>query len=182
MHCVDSATNSLAALEMLAIPDKNMQSLGVKYIDLLMHGFCYFAPILRQEHSSIAYPCWDNSSRTAIRNLLNGNISITAENYSHESGITTAKIASVLDLKQLKAIHLGTSIRQGDFSDLICQNCDATGRVLNQKVVDELSKYVPGSEGTQMYFGTPLEITRRLWAGLMTFKRWRQGIMIVTFT
>ena len=30
-HCVDSTTNSLA---MLAIPDKNMQSLGVKYIGM----------------------------------------------------------------------------------------------------------------------------------------------------
>ena len=59
--------------------------------------------------------------------------------------------SDVLDLKQLKAIHPGASIRQGDFSPLICQNCDAAGRVLNQKVVDELSKYVPGSEGTQMY-------------------------------
>lgn len=33
-HCTDSATNSLAALEILAIPD-SLQRMGVKYISLL---------------------------------------------------------------------------------------------------------------------------------------------------
>lgn len=93
----------------------------------------------------------DHSSRTAVRNLLNGNISITVEPLAHDSGTTTAKIASVLDLKQLKANYPGASIRHEDLSPLIRQTCNAAGRVLSQKIVDELHQYVPGSEGTQTY-------------------------------
>uniref|UniRef100_A0A1X7V256 Uncharacterized protein n=1 Tax=Amphimedon queenslandica TaxID=400682 RepID=A0A1X7V256_AMPQE len=102
-HCTDSATNSLAALKMLAIPDNNIQKVGVKYIGLPMHGICYSAPKLHQGYPSITYPCWHHSSHTAVRNLLNGNISITVEPLAHESRTTSAKIASVLDFKQLKA-------------------------------------------------------------------------------
>uniref|UniRef100_A0A1X7T1T9 Uncharacterized protein n=1 Tax=Amphimedon queenslandica TaxID=400682 RepID=A0A1X7T1T9_AMPQE len=54
-------------------------------------------PIIRKGYPSIAYPCWNHLSRTAVCNLLNIKISIVAENFSCESGITTDKIASVHD-------------------------------------------------------------------------------------
>ena len=43
-----------------------------------MTGFVYFAPILRK-YPSVAYPCWDHSGRTSIRNLMNEKIKIVAE-------------------------------------------------------------------------------------------------------
>lgn len=64
---------------------------------------------------------------------------------------------------------------------LIRQNCDAAGRVLSQKLVDELAVHVPGSESTQLYlqaevwvhtpyrddkFGPPQKATRSLWADI----------------
>ena len=192
-HCTDSASNALGALEKLAMPSALLTSFGIKYIGLSMHGFNYVAPILREGYPSIAYPCWDHSARTAVRNLMNSNISIIAEGFTIASGINTAKVASVHDLKLLKQNFSGAYIRHGDISPLIQQNCDAAGRILSQKSVDELAAHVPGSSATQLYlqaevwihapyrdnaFGTPLEKTRCLWAGLMVFRRWRQYIIL----
>ena len=103
-----------------------------------------------------------------------------------------AKIASVHDLQHLKHVHPAASIQHGDISPLINQNCDAAGRVLCQQVITELEQYVPGSEATQLYLqaevwmhapyrsycGSPYQMTRSLWAGLMTFRRWRQFIIL----
>uniref|UniRef100_A0A1X7VFT4 Uncharacterized protein n=1 Tax=Amphimedon queenslandica TaxID=400682 RepID=A0A1X7VFT4_AMPQE len=187
-YCTDSAANSLCALEKLALPNDFLNDAGVKYLTLPIHGFIYVAPILRKGYPSIAYPCWDHSSRAAVRNLLSSKISIVAESFTCESGIKTAKIASVHDLRQLKEVLPNASIKQGDISPLINQNCDAAGRVLNQTLINELKKHVPGSEASQLYlqasawvhvpyhnneFGPPKVMARSLWAGLQTFRRWR---------
>lgn len=75
-YCTDPASNSLKVLEKLALPNMHFNSNGVKYIGLNTSGFIYVAPVLRAGYPSIAYPCWDHSARTAVRNLLNSNISI----------------------------------------------------------------------------------------------------------
>ena len=192
-YCSDSASNSLGALEKLALPNCYMTALHVKYLALPLQGFIYGAPILRKGYPSIAYPCWDHCSRTSVRNLLNSNISIVADNFSCASGIRTAKIASVHDIRILKQVLPNASVKHADISPLINQNCDAAGRVLNAKLIEELAKHVPGSEATQLYlqasvwvhvpyrnnkFGPPAEMARSLWAGLLTFRRWRQYIIL----
>lgn len=80
-----------------------------------------------------------------------------------------------------------------DISPYIHQNCDATSRVLTNLVVSELAKNVPGSEATQLYlqasvwlhapfrnenFGSPIEVAQSLWSGIMTWRRWRQFIIV----
>ena len=78
---------------------------------------------------------------------------------------------------------------------MIQQNCDAAGRVLSQELVAELAQYVPGSESTQLHlqaevwihapyhnekFGSPQLMMWSFWAGLMTFRRWRQYNNLIT--
>ena len=78
-HCTDSAGNSLNALIKLASPltfEKFLKQ--IRFVGLKMKGFVFYAPILR-EFPSIAYPCWDHSGRTSIRNLMNQKIKIVAE-------------------------------------------------------------------------------------------------------
>lgn len=116
---------------------------------------------------------------TSVRNLLNSTESCTCV-----TGTRTAKIASVHDLRMLKQVHPYACIRHGDISPLICQNCDAAGRVLSQTLVQQLALHVPGSEASQLYlqasvwihvpyrdnmFGSPKKMTTSLSAGLMTF-------------
>uniref|UniRef100_A0A1X7U6J9 Uncharacterized protein n=1 Tax=Amphimedon queenslandica TaxID=400682 RepID=A0A1X7U6J9_AMPQE len=191
-YCTDSAANSLGALEKLLLPNSYLQSLHIKYLVLPMPSFIYAAPILRKGYPTIAYPCWDHSSRTSVRNLLNSRISIIAENFNSASGITTAKIASVHDIRALKQMKPNASVKHADISPLIAQNCDATERVLNDKLIDELAKHVAGSEATQLYlqasvwilapyrnskYGQPEQVVQSIWAGLSTFRRWRQFII-----
>ena len=93
-----------------------------------------------------------------------------------------------------KSMHPSSSVKHGDISPYIRQNCDATSRVLTQRVIIELQSHVPESQGTQLYllavvwthapyrddkFGPPPAIVRSLWAGLMTWRRWRQYIVLV---
>lgn len=80
-HCTDSAANALKGLIMLASPHTFTKNLTteVKYIGLPINGYCFFAPILRPPYPSIAFPCWDHSGRTVVRNLMNQNITIVSE-------------------------------------------------------------------------------------------------------
>lgn len=73
-------------------------------------------------------------------------------------------------------------------------HCDATARILTQGTVDLLAQHVPESTGTQLYlqasvwihepfrnsaFGDPTKVVQSLWAGIMTWRRWRKYIRIV---
>jgi hypothetical protein len=57
---------------------------------------------------------------------MNSNISIVAEGFDSATGINTAKVASIHDLRQLKYFFPRAFIRHGDISPLIQQNCDAS--------------------------------------------------------
>ena len=101
------------------------------------------------------------------------------------------------DLCHLKQVHPVSTVKHGDISPYIRQNCHVTSRVLTQAVVDDLKMYVPGSQGTQLHvymylqaavwkhapyrnekFGPPPAIAQSLWAGIMTWRRWRQYVLL----
>lgn len=193
-HSTDSASNSLAALVLLNSPctyrkhisDDDLYN-SVQFIGLDRDDFMFFAPILRSPFPSIAYPCWDHSSRTVLRNLMNTNIAIVAEVLQTAGVFQQYKIASIKDLLLMKSIHPGCSIKYSDITPHVRQNCDATSRVLTRKVVADLKVHVPSSEATQLYllaatfthepnrnskFGSPPQVVRSLWAGLMIWRRW----------
>ena len=192
-HCTDSASNALNALIKLASPTTFLRELNIKYVGLPRKDFIFYAPVLRNGYPSIAYPCWDHSGRTVLRNLMNQKLTITASISNQGDHISKAKVASIRDLHLLKHLKPTCTIKYADISYLIKQNCDATSRVLSQKAVDELASSVPDSEGTQLLlqaavwthapfrnekFGPPPSVARSLWAGLMTWRRWRQFICI----
>ena len=93
----------------------------------------------------------------------------------------------------MKQVHPTSIIKHGDISPYIRQNCDATSLVLTDALIDELKTYVPSSTATQLYlqaavwthalyrndkFGPPPVVARSLWAGIMTWRRWRQYIIV----
>ena len=137
-HCTDSAGNSLNALIKLASPltfEKFAKQ--VSFVGLKMKGFVFYAPILR-EFPSIAYPCWDHSGRTSIRNLMNQNIKIVAEVLPHSvENIQKYSLATVQDLKALKAKNPSCKIRHADITPHVRQNCDATVRVISKATVED---------------------------------------------
>lgn len=193
-HCTDSAANALKGLIMLASPSTFSQGIDIRYIGLPIDNFCFFAPIFRPPYASIAYPCWDHSARTVVRNLMNENISIVSEKLSgFKDGLQHYKTASIQDLISLKARWPAVKIKHSDITPHVKQNCDATARILTQNIVSELAQHVPESTGTQLYlqasvwthapyrnneFGTPEEVVQSLWAGLMTWRRWRRYVQI----
>ena len=102
---------------------------------------------------------------------------------------------SVQDLCFLKQTLPSAHIKHGDISPHIRQNCDAKSRVLTQTTIDELQRHIPGLEGTQLYLqaavwthtpyrndklGSLPAIVRSLWAGIMTWRRWWQYIIITS--
>lgn len=126
---------------------------------------------------------------------MNQNHTIIAE--IQEPGESIAieykSIATVQDLHQLKRVFPASIVKHGDISTRMHQNCDATTRVLTSTVIKELQAHVPASNATQLYiqaavwthcpyrnekYGLPPSIARSLWAGLMTWRRWRQYINI----
>lgn len=193
-HCTDSASNALNALLMLATPTRYLaKDLNVAYLGLSRPDFYLFAPFFRSSYPSIAYPCWDHSGRTVLRNLASSKREIVAEQMTSSNSLPTVVAATVRDLHNLKLLHPASKIKFGDISTHIRQNCDATARVLTQSVVDDLATYVPGSRATQLYlqaavwthtpfridgFGSPTDVARSLWAGLMTWRRWRQYVVL----
>ena len=184
----NSAFNALNALIKLASPTIFQCELSITFVSSPRQDFIFYAPVLRAGYPSIAYPCWDHSGHTVLRNLMNKKIRIIAS-IGNQSGHISK--ASIQDLHLLKHLKPTSTIMYADISSLVKQNCDATSQVLSQKAVDELASSIPDSEGTQLYlqaavwtlapfrnkkFGPPPAITRSLWAGLMTWRRWRQFI------
>ena len=194
-HCTDSAGNSLSALHLLATPS-SYSALAVqpKFIGLNRDDFIFFAPFLRPGFPSIAYPCWDHSSRTSLRNLMNDKVQIVSGKLANKGdGVQQYHIATAHDLQLLKRRKPASTIRHADITPHVRQNCDATQRVLCAKTITELSAAVPESCSTQLYlkasvwihapfrnrrFGPPNVVTRSLWAGLMTWRRWRRFVQL----
>ena len=196
-HCTDSAANALKALVTLATPStytKHCPSTSVKFLGLPLPNFVFFAPFLRSEYPSIAYPCWDHSARTVVRNLMNSNITIVCGELENTSGgLQCYSTATIHDLHTLKSRYPASTVKHSDINPLIKQNCDATTRILTKTTISELHAHVPESKGTQLYlqaavwthepfrndrFGPPTKVARSLWAGLMTWRRWRRYIQL----
>ena len=196
-HCTDSAANALKGLVKLATPSTYMDHCpthSIKFIGLPLPNFVFYAPFLRSEYPSIAYPCWDHSARTVVRNLMNSNITIVCGELTNSGdGMQCYRTATIHDLRALKNRHAGSIVKHSDINPFIKQNCDATTRILTTKTIEELSTHVPESKGTQLYlraavwthepyrnerFGPPPKVVRSLWAGLMTWRRWRRYIQI----
>lgn len=193
-HCTDSASNSLNALLFLASPSTYNQLDGVSlvFLGLERSDYSFFAPFLRQSFPSIAYPCWDHSGRTVLRNLLNARLTLVSGILANTAdGFQKYKKADAQDLRKLKFANPSCSIKFADITPKVKQNCDATSRVLTHRVIDDLKKFVPESEGTQLYlvaatathepfrntqFGPPPVVARSLWKGLMIWRRWRRYI------
>lgn len=108
-------------------------------------------------------------------------------------GMQHYHIATANDLQLLKRRKPGSTIRHADITPHVKQNCDATQRVLSAATIAELSAAVPESCSTQLYlkapvwihapfrnrrFGPPTIVARSLWAGLMTWRRWRRFIQL----
>ena len=198
-HCTDSAANALKGLIKLAsTPTFNAilpSDMQMKFIGLPINEFRFFAPFFRT-YPSIAYPCWDHSSRTVLRNLMNDNITVVCGTIpNHGDGIQLYQTASIRDLHTLKSRFPNSNVRHSDINKYIKQNCDATTRVLTTTTIQELATHVPESKGTQLYlqaavwthepfrnnnFGPPPKVARSLWAGLMTWRRWRRYIQLTS--
>ncbi len=148
-HCTDSASNTLGELVKLGSPSTYAEAeLEVTFVGLKRRDFSCFAPMLRPNYPSVAYPCWDHSSRTAVGNLMNGNISIVSEMLGNSDGTDNTqlyKVATIHDLRKLKRLHPGCSIKQADtcITLHVCQNCDATSRLLQLSIVEELEQHIP---------------------------------------
>lgn len=188
-HCTDSASNALSALIMLATPSTYSDVNKVPmFVGLSNKSYQFYAPLFRPPYPSIAYPCWDHSARTVIRNLMNENITIVCGILSTTGdGIQCYQRATINDLHTLKRRNPNSIVKHSDINRHIKQNCDATSRLLTNRVIEELAQYVPESRGTQLYlkaavwthepfrndkFGSPPKIVKSLWAGLMTWRRW----------
>ena len=128
-HCTDSASNSLNALIKLGTPTKYLIDHQLSFLGLRLKGFCLLAPFFRKNYPSIAYACWDHSGRTVLRNLMNQNRTIIAEVQENDpliSAIEYKSTATVHDLRHLKRVFPASTIKHGDISMHIRQNCDAT--------------------------------------------------------
>jgi len=193
-HCTDSASNSLRGLLTLATPHTyaNADS-NIKFLGLPVNGFAYYAPVLRKGYPSIAYPCWDHCGRTAIHNLMNENIKIVAKVIPCTDGSLTYSIATIQDLRELKKSNPNSVIKQADITPRVRQNCDATVRVISQKAIEEVKLFSPSAKATQLYlqatlwiiepyrndrFGSPPKVVQSLWAGIMTWRRWRKYVEV----
>ena len=120
---------------------------------------------------------------------MNNKLTLTAGQSSTTCGIKNANVATIQDLHLLKKRNPKYPVRYGDITPILRQNCDATSRVLTQDVTEALASSVVGSKATQLYlqasvwpfrnenFGPPASVARSLWAGVMTWRRWRQYIM-----
>ena len=176
-HCTDSAGNCLKALVLLASEETyaRVASAKLSFLSLPISAFVFKAPLLRS-YPSIAYPCWDHSSRTSLRNLMNHNISIVASVKQNKHGTQEYSI-----------------IRHADITPFVKQNCDATSRVITRNVIAELEKFVPFSEATQLYlytslcihepyrnkrFGPPPAVVESLWTGVTIWRYWRRYIQL----
>ena len=188
----DNMTNGLL---FLASPSTyTIPGISIKFLGLPRSDYCFFAPFIRSSFPSIVYPCWDHSARTVLRNLMNNRLTLVCGKLDNTAGFQNYEIADIQDLRKLKLLHpSSSSIRFGDITPEIKQNCDATSRVINEKVVHDLKTYLPGSKGTQLYliaancthepfrndrFGPPPLVVHSLWKGLIIWGCWRRYIQL----
>ena len=186
-HSTDSASNALSGLVMLASPATYSGVDGdIAYLGLPRPDFTCFAPILRPGYPSIAYPCWDHSGRTVVRNLMNANISIVAGVLPPgQDRLQLYSVATINDLLTLKRRFASAAVHHADITPHMRQNCDATVRVISEVTIEQLHTHVPESKATQLYlqaalwthepywnraFGSPPQVVQSLWAGLMTWR------------
>ena len=127
-HCTDSASNALNALLFLASPSTyNLPGVSIKFLGLSRSDYGFYAPFIRSSFPSIAYPCWDHSVQTVLRNLMNNCLTLVCGRLENTDGFQIYQIADVQDLRKLKLLQLSsTSIKFADITPEIKQNCDAT--------------------------------------------------------
>ena len=129
---------------------------------------------------------------------MNDNITIVCGTIPNQGdGIQLYQTASIQDLHTLKNRLPNSRARHSDINRHIEQSCDAATRVLTAVTIQELATHVPESRGTQLYlqaavwthepfrnnkFGPPPVVARSLWAGLMTWQRWRRYIQSTPLT
>ena len=156
-HCTDSASNALSGLRMLASPKTYDMNRDIQFLGLPREDFVFFAPMLRCGYPSIAYPCWDHSGRTVVRNLMNSKISVVAGVVPAEKNqLQLYSIATINDLHTLKGKFPGAAVRYSDITPYLRQNCDATVRIISQTTIDQLRLHVPESKATQLYLKAAL--------------------------
>ena len=105
-HCPDSAGNSLSVLHLLATPSScSVLAVQPRFIGLNQADFIFFAPFLRPGFPSIAYPYWDHSSRTSLKNLMNEKVQIVSGKLANKgNGVQQYHIATVHGLQLLNNI------------------------------------------------------------------------------
>ena len=92
-HCTDSVSNVLGGLLKFASPSTYAEAgLEITFIGLQRNDFSFFAPILQPSYPTIAYPCWDHSSRTSVCNLMNGNISIVSDELENQITLNCTRL------------------------------------------------------------------------------------------
>ena len=76
------------------------------------------------------YPCWDHSSRTSERKLMNQNVQIVVEVLPEgKDGFSKYTLASMQDLKTLKCNNPNSKVRYADITPHVKQNCDAQSNI-----------------------------------------------------
>ena len=100
-------------------------------------------------------------------------------------------VATIQDLRALKKLNPNSVVRQADITPHVRQNCDATVRVLSRTALHEIETHLPSAKATRLYlqasiwilepfrnekFGNPSEVVKSLWAGIMTWRRWRRYV------
>ena len=152
-HCTDGASNALNALVFLASPlTYHLSGISVSFLGLPREDCYFFAPFIRHNYPSIAYPCWDHSGRNVLRNLMNDRLALVCSMVDDtKDGFQKYLTADIRDLRKLKLKNPSCSIKFADITPHVRQNCDATSRVLSLQVINDLRRFVPGSEGTQLY-------------------------------
>lgn len=118
------ASNALNALIKLASP--STYACNMYFPWLRREGVALFAPFLKDKYPSIAIPCWDHSSRTSLRNLMNMKLTVTAGHNDIDCGIRNALVATIQDLHLLKNSNPNFPVKYGDITPFLRQNCDAT--------------------------------------------------------
>lgn len=104
-HCTDSASNALKGLIMLASPS-TYEKFCIQFIGLPISSYRFFSPMLRPPYPSTAYPCWDHSCRTSVRNLMNDKITVVCGVLpSAGDGLQQYKTATIQDIHTLKLRH-----------------------------------------------------------------------------
>ena len=94
-HCTDSASNALNALIQLASPTTFLRELSIKFVGLPRQDVIFYASVLRGGYPSVAYPCWDHSGHTVLRNLMNKKFSIIASIGNQSDHISKTKVAAI---------------------------------------------------------------------------------------